>query len=244
MDDITKKLFEKFKKAYNSGDVDSLRRYAEKIAVRFEYVGRVGEYNEMFFELLDNLVDAEEFDLALSIGKRFLNPDLYEDAKRLTEIYLLTGDLMSGIEIIYPHLDIVKEDPEFKEILGLFEVIQEGSGVDELSFQNFTDNAELNEIESDPLIAHIVLIFEKLGVKIDVADKSLPYVYRLLRRATNDFRGNKDSWAAAFVYFYNDIMGDNHISARKISSVTGVSPGEIYRKSRILYERFVEEELI
>ncbi len=244
MDDITKKLFEKFKKAYRSGDVENLRKYAEKISVRFEYVGRVGEYNELFFELLDDLVDAEEIDLALRIGKRFLNPDVYEDAKRLTEIYLLSGDLMSGIEIIYPHLDIVKEDPEFKEILSIFDVIREEGGLDEFSAHGFSDRVDLNEIESDPLIAHIVLIFEKLGVKIDVMDRSLPYVYKLLRKATNDFRGNKDSWAAAFVYFYNDIMGDNHISARRISSVTGVSPGEIYRKSRILYQRFLEEELI
>lgn len=244
MDDITKKLFEKFKKAYNSGDVEGLRKYAEKISIRFEYVGRVGEYNEMLFELLDDLVDAEEYDLALNIGKRFLNPDLYEDAKRLTEIYLLNGDLMAGVEVIYPHLDIVKEDPEFKEILSIFDVIREEGGMDEFPSKISIESGELQEIEKDPLIAHIILIFEKLGVKIDVTDKSLPYVYKLLRKATNDFRGNKDSWAAAFVYFYNDIMGDSHISAKRISSVTGVSTGEIYRKSKILYQRFLEEELI
>ncbi len=236
MDDITRKLYQKFKKAYHQDDVENLKTLAQEIAVRIEHAGRVGEYNELLFKILDDLLDAGEFETALKIGRRFLNPEVYEDAKMLTEINILAGDLINGIEIIYPHLDIVREDPDFKGIIDILDKIE--SGEDNLN------GDELENFEDDPLAAHILLIFQQLGFDLGRLLKSFPYVFETLSRATNGFRGNKDSWAAAFVYFFSGIAGDEHIPASRISEITGIPPSEIYRKSRILYNRYMEEDLL
>ncbi|GEM_PF-4086910 len=235
MDDITRKLYQKFIKAYNHEDVENLGKFAKEIAVRIEHAGRVGEYNELLFDILDDLLDMGDFDTAREIGEKFLNPEIYEDAKMLTEIYILSGDFISGIETIYPHLDIVREDPDFKGIIDILDKIEAAD--DEF------DGDELDSFENDPLAAQILLIFQQLGFDPGELIRSFPYVFETLNRATNGFRGNKDSWAAAFVYFFAGIAGDRHIPASRISEITGISQSEIYRKSRILYNRFMEEDL-
>jgi len=237
MDDITRKLFEKFINAYKENDTESISRLAKEISVRVEHVGRSGEYDKLLIDVINILLDAGEHATALEIGKRFLNPNVYTDAKLLAEIYILSGDIPRAMEIIYPHLDVVQIDPDFEPLMRFIEEIEKITDVPDEDFRQL-------DIERDPVIAQIVLILDQLGLGNSVNDQSLPYIYSILKRATRGFKGNKDSWAAAFVYFYNDIMGDTHVTATSIARITGVPPREIYRKSKILYRRFTEEELI
>ncbi len=237
MDDITNKLYEKFIKAYKDDNLETLTRYAKELSVRIENVGRTGEYNLLLFEIIDILLDAGDYATALEIGKKFLNPEVYRDARQLVEIYILSGDVPRAMEIMYPHAERFRRDPDFEPLFRFIEQIEE------FSEEKIEEFVQL-DIERDPVIAQIVLIFDQLGMGKSVNDQALPYIYKILKRATHGFKGNKDSWAAAFVYFYNDIMGDRHVSASVISRITGVPKREIYRKSKILYQRFAEEELI